>query len=138
MTSTATPSRIARHLLALGLMTIAIGIALAFAAAARPNSTPVGPLPTGPSSTTTTALGQFVAVALPTARRKAGLGFVWRIARPYDSRVVREVSEANIGTNVVLVFKVVGHGRTRLIFALTRGDTSPRAVQSATHLIRAV
>jgi hypothetical protein len=136
MSSTVTPSRIVRRLVALGLMTIAIGIALAFAAVARPNSTPVGPLPTGPSSTTTTAPGQLVAVALPTARRKAG--FVWRIARPYDSRVVREVSEADIGTNVVLVFKVVGRGRARLVFALTRGDTSPRAVESATHLIRAV
>jgi hypothetical protein len=117
-------------------MTIAIGIALAFAAAARPNSSPVGHLPTGPSSTTTTTPGQFVAVALPIARRKAG--FVWRTARPYDTRVVREVSEANIGSNVVLVFKAVGRGRTTLIFALTRGDTSPKAVQSATHLIRAV
>lgn len=134
MTSSVTPRRIvARALLGLGLVTIAIGIALAIAAAARSDSTPIGPLPAGPSSTTTTAAGQLVAVALPRARKP---GFVWRLARPYDSRVVRQIFEADIGTNLVLVFKVVGRGKTTLVFALTHGDTSPKAVKSAIHLIR--
>ena len=98
------------------------------------DSTPVGPLPAGSVTTTTTKPGQLVAVALPHAR--AGSGLVWRIARRYDSRVVRQLSEADVGASVVLVFKVVGKGRTSLVFALTRGDTSPRAVKAATHRIR--
>jgi hypothetical protein len=52
--------------------------------------------------------------------------------------VVKQVSEADVATSVVLVFKVVGHGDTRLVFALTRGDASPRAVKSATHEIHSV
>jgi tRNA A37 threonylcarbamoyladenosine biosynthesis protein TsaE len=60
---------------------------------------------------------------------------VWRLARRYDSNVVRQVSEADVNANVVLVFKVVGRGKTALIFGLTRGDTSPKAVKSATHTI---
>jgi hypothetical protein len=45
---------------------------------------------------------------------------------------VRQVSEADVGASVVLVFKVVGRGNTSLVFALTRGDASPRAVKAAT------
>ncbi|HZQ64552.1 MAG TPA: hypothetical protein VFA66_04930 [Gaiellaceae bacterium] len=115
-------------------MTISIGIGLAIAAAARAGSTPVGLLPAGPTSTTITAPGQLVAIALPRARRTSG--FVWRLARAYDTRIVREISEADVGTDLVLVFKIVGRGRTALVFALTRGDTSAKAVQSTTHRIR--
>jgi hypothetical protein len=35
----------------------------------------------------------------------------------------------------VLVFKVIGRGKTALVFALTRGDTSSKAVKSSTHKI---
>jgi hypothetical protein len=87
----------------------------------------------GPISTITTAPRQLVAVALPDAARRSGL--VWRIARRYDSRVVREVSEADVGSNVVIVYKVVGRGRTSLVFALTRGDTSAKAVKAITHRV---
>ncbi len=125
---------VARGLLALGLVTISIGIGLAIAAAARAGSTPVGLLPAGPTSTTITAPGQLVAIALPRARRTSG--FVWRLARAYDTRIVREISEADVGTDLVLVFKIVGRGRTALVFALTRGDTSAKAVRSTTHRIR--
>jgi hypothetical protein len=127
-------SAIARILIALGLATFLTGLALAIAAAAHANSTPVGPLPPGPTSTTTTAPGQLVAIALPRAPRRSGL--VWRIARRYDSRIVHQTTEADVGANVVLVFRVVGRGHTALVFALTRGDTSPNAVKSATHKIR--
>jgi hypothetical protein len=108
-------------------------IALAVASAARADSTPVGPLPRGPISTITTAPQQLIAVALPHAAKRSGL--VWRIARRYDSRVVREVSEADVGSNVVIVYKVVGRGRTSLVFALTRGDTSAKAVKAITHRV---
>jgi hypothetical protein len=127
------PGRGARA--ALGLAIVATGAALA-AVAARSDSTPVGPLPTGPVSTITTKPGQLVAVALPHAR--AGSGLVWRIARGYDPRVVREVSEADAGANVVVVFKVVGRGKTSIVFAQTRGDASPKALKSSTYRIHAV
>jgi hypothetical protein len=109
------------------------GAALAVAAAALADSTPVGALPPGPVSTITTRPNQLVAVALPHAPKSSGLA--WRLARRYDSRVVRQISEAEVGATVVVVFKVVGRGKTSLVFALTRGDTSPKAVKAATHKI---
>ena len=133
MTSAARYSQVARRSpITLGFTTV-IALALVIAAAAGAGSTPVGPLPRGPVSTITTAPNQFVAVALPRAAKKSGL--VWRLARRYDSNVVRQVSEANVGTNVVLVYRVLSRGRTSLVFALTRGDASSKAVKSATHRI---
>jgi hypothetical protein len=117
------------------LLTVAVALMLASAGPGRADSTPVGPLPAGPVSTTTTKKGQLVAVALPRAQASSGL--VWRIARQYNSAVVRQVSEADVGASVVLVFKVVGKGDTSLVFALTRGDTSAKAVKSATHKVHA-
>lgn len=128
-----TPDRRTRALTALGFLVVATALVLTIAGPGRADSTPVGPLPAGPVSTTTTAPNALVAVALPRASKKSGL--VWRIARRYDSTVVRQVSEADVGANVVLVFKVVGRGTTQLVFALTRGDTSPTAVKAATHRI---
>jgi hypothetical protein len=112
---------------------LAAGV-LALAGVALADSTPVGQLPPGPVSTITTKRGQLVAVALPHASPRSGL--VWRIARRYDPGVVREVSETDVGANVVLVFEAVGRGKTALVFALTRGDASPKAVKSSTHVIR--
>ena len=51
-------------------------------------------------------------------------GRVWRIARQFDSRVVRQVSEADVGNSVVLVFKAVGKGNTTVAFGLTHGETA--------------
>jgi len=116
-------------------VTIGAAVTLVGAGAARADSTPVGSLPAGPVSTITTKPGQLVAVALPHASASSGL--VWRVARPYDSKVVRELSEADVGSSVVLVFKVAGKGGTSVVFALTRGDTSSKAVKSATYRIRA-
>jgi hypothetical protein len=123
--------RIGRALTVLGLITAVTGLVVAVAHA---DSTPVGPLPAGPVSSTTSPPGQLVAVALPRARQ--GTGLVWRLARRYDPKVVRQLSEADIDRNVVLVFKVVGRGSTSLVFALTRGDTSPIAAKAITHKIR--
>jgi hypothetical protein len=105
-------------------------LSLAGAGVSRADSTPVGPLPNGPVSKTTTKPGQLIAVALP--RAKQGSGLVWRVARAYDSRVVRQVSEGDLGANVVLVYKVVGRGDTSLVFAQTRGDSSSKAVKAST------
>jgi hypothetical protein len=109
--------------------------ALAVASAARADSTPIGPLPPGPVSTTTTSPNQLVAIALPRAPKTSGL--VWRLARQYNSNVVRQVSEADVDANVVVVFKVTGRGKTSLVFALTRGDTSAKAIKAVTHKILA-
>jgi hypothetical protein len=99
----------------------------------RADSTPVGPLPAGSVVTTTAKAGLLVAVALPRASRASGL--VWRIARPFNSRVVHQVAEADVGSRVVIIFKAVRRGRTSVVFALTRGDTSAKAVKSATYKI---
>jgi hypothetical protein len=122
-----------RSLITLGLAIVAAVVALVIAAAAGADSTPVVPLPPGPVSTITTGPDQLVAVALPHASKRSGL--VWRLARRYDSGVVRQISEADVDTSVVLVFKVLSRGKTSLVFALTRGDTSSKAVKSATHKI---
>ena len=132
MTLTATRDRATtRSMIAL---VFAIGAVLASAAGARADSTPVGPLPRGPVATITTAPNQLVAVALPHAKS----GLVWRLARRFDSRVVHQISEADVGANVVVVFKVVGRGNTSLVFALTRGDTSAKAVKAVTHKVRSI
>ena len=94
--------------------------ALALAAPALGDSTPVGPLPAGPTSTIQTQKGQLVSFALP---HRTG-GRVWRIARPFDSKVVQQISEADVGANVVLVFRAAGSGKTTVSFALTRGETA--------------
>jgi hypothetical protein len=130
MTAIARLKQTTRTLLALAAGVFAIA---ALAVAARADSTPVGPLPAGPVSTITTAPNQLVAVALPHASKNSGLS--WRVARRYDSNVVRQISEADLDANVVLVFKVVGRGKTSLVFALTRGDASSKALKSATHKI---
>jgi len=134
LTSVATrtkPTR--RSLIALASAPLVTAAALQISAAARADSTPIGQLPPGPVTTITTAPNQLVAVALPHASKTSGLS--WRIARRYDSTVVRQISEADVDANVILVFKVVGRGKTSLVFALTRGDTSSRAVKAATHTI---
>lgn len=99
---------------------MAFAIVATAAVAARTDSTPVGPLPAGPTSTITTQQGELVAVALP---HRSG-GRVWRIARPFDAKVVRQVGEADVGNAVVLTFKAAGKGTTTLSFGLTRGETA--------------
>jgi hypothetical protein len=97
------------------------------------DSTPIGALPTGPVTTVTTHRGLLVAVALP---HPADKGLVWRLARRVDPKVVREVSEADVGKNVVIVFAVTGKGRASIVYALTRGDSSPKAEGAITHTVR--
>jgi hypothetical protein len=84
-------------------------------------------------ATITTSPDQLVAIALPHAPKQSGL--VWRLARQYDSGVLREVYEADVDANAIVVFKVLSRGKTSLVFALTRGDTSSKAVKSATHMV---
>ena len=110
---------------------IVAGLIVALCLAAGPASAdapPVGPLPDGSVTKVVTARGSLVAVAVPRQRESTGL--VWRIAPRFDSRVVRQVSEAEVGSAIVLVFKAVGAGRTSIVLALTRGET-PKALRAA-------
>jgi hypothetical protein len=103
-----------------GLVAVAAAAAAILAGVGLADSTPVGPLPHGPVSTIQTQKGQLVAVALP---HRAN-GRVWRVARPYNARVLQQVGEADVGKNVVLVFRATGSGTTTIAFGLTRGETA--------------
>jgi hypothetical protein len=96
------------------------------AAIARGDSTPVGPLPPGPVASLEAQRRELVALALP-LRRGAG---VWRLARPLDGNVLRQVSEGNVGSALVLVFRARGVGSAAVSLALTKSDVSPKALES--------
>ena len=117
--------KICRKLIVSVITAVAVGVA---AAGAAGDSTPIGPLPAGPVTKIETKTGSLVAVAVP----RASSGRVWRVARKYDSRVIGQVSEADVGPSIVLVFRAVGAGKTSIRLALTRGDTSSKALKSAT------
>jgi hypothetical protein len=100
------------------LLAAAAALTATTAGAGTAASPPVGPLPAGPTSTIQTQVGQLVAFALP---HRAN-GRVWRVARRIDSAVLVQVSEADVGANVVLVFKAKGKGSAKVSFGLTRGE----------------
>ena len=107
-------------------------IALAAAAApAKATSPPVGALPAGPSSSVVTQRGQLVAVALP---HRAN-GRAWRIAKLTNAKVLSQVSEADVGANVVVVFSAARAGTAKVVFALTRGEL-PKVYESRTWVVR--
>jgi hypothetical protein len=114
----------------------AVAAAALAPATAIADSAPVGPLPKPAVTTVTTTQGSLVSVSL--RARKVSSGLVWRVARPLDARVVKQVGEADVGPAVVLVFRVVGRGRTPITLALTRGDASSKAVQAARYDIHAI
>jgi hypothetical protein len=109
-------------------------VLLVVVAGAFADSTPIGTLPDGPTTSVSTQRGQLVAVALPA--QKASTGLVWRVARTVDPKVLRQVSEADVGSSVVVVFRATGAGTAKVAFALTRGDASPKAVKAATWVVR--
>ena len=121
------------HITLLTLLLVA-GMTLA-APSALATGTPVGPLPEGPVSTINTKKGHLIAVALPNISPRSGL--VWRLARPYKRTVLRHVSEADVGLSVVVVFEVIGAGRTSIVFAQTRGDASGKALAAITQKVHA-
>jgi hypothetical protein len=114
-------------------LTALLAAGAVFASGAVASAPPVGALPPGPTTTIVTKRGSLVAVALP--RAAASTGLVWRIARSFDSRVVQEATEGDVGKSVVLVFKAVAPGRTKVVFALTKGE-SAKAVRAATYDVR--
>lgn len=113
---------------------VAAALLLFAVSAARADSTPVGVLPSGPVSTIKTERGLLVAVALP--RPKPSSGLVWRMARTIDGGVVRRVGETETDSTVVVVYRVVDYGTTTIVFAMTRGESSPNALRShATRIV---
>jgi len=104
-----------RHSSTLLVVAVAAAVLACASTAAAP---PVGPLPAGPVSKIETGKGQLVAVAMP---HRAN-GRVWRIARAFDGRVLRQSGEADVGSQVVVVFRAVGAGKTTVSFGLTRGE----------------
>ena len=104
-------------------------LALALALPAAATAPPVGPLPPGKRIVVQTIEGELVAVALPHVK-----GRNWRVARAVNSRVLRQVSEADVGRSVVLVFRAVGEGKAKIIMALTRGE-QPKAYRAVTYLV---
>src|SRR5918994_2318869 len=115
-------------MLALAVGAVAVGT---LAGGAAGDSTPIGQLPKGPVTSIETTRGALVAAALP--RQNPSTGLVWRVARRVDSRVLRQVSEADVGSTVVVVFRVVGKGQAPVRFGLTRGESCGKAVKSATY-----
>jgi hypothetical protein len=108
-----------QRFLTLLALAAALTAVLATIAAARSSAAPpVGPLPSGPTSTIQTRVGQLIAFALPHRPN----GRVWRVARPFNSAVLVQVTEGDVGTTVVLVFKAKGKGTAKVSFGLTRGE----------------
>ncbi|HEY4346797.1 MAG TPA: hypothetical protein VGM80_04345 [Gaiellaceae bacterium] len=116
-----------------GRVTLAalVGILATAAGTASASAPPVGPIPAPAVTTLTTAKGSLVSIALPHR-----VGYDWRIARALDPKVVREVAEGDVGSNVVLVFKAVSAGRASIVVAQTRGERSKayRAVRYDVHV----
>ena len=114
---------------------VVAGCAAALAiGAARADSTPIGTLPKGPRSSIASERGTLVAIALP--RQKPSTGLVWRLARQVDPSVLRQVSEGDVGSSIVVIFRAMHTGSARVVFALTRGDSSPRALRSRTYTVK--
>lgn len=115
-----------------GAATLVIGAILATGAtSASADSQPIGMLPAGPIVSVKIARGELASIALP---RSSG-GRVWRIARVFDSRVLRQVSEGELPSGPVIVFRAVGRGRAVVRFALTRSDASAKALAARTLVV---
>jgi hypothetical protein len=96
---------------------VTLGAMLAGPAAAT--APPVGPLPPGPTILLPAKAGRTFQVSVAKPRVA---GRVWRIARPYDPRVVREVREGETKTTIWWSFRAVRPGRTTIVLAQTLGE----------------
>ena len=89
--------------------------------AARGAAEPVGPLPKHPVFYVKVLRGATFLVRAP--KRPANSGLVWRVARQFDGKVVQQVGEGEDRLTVWLRFKAVRAGTTRVVLALTKGET---------------
>jgi hypothetical protein len=104
--------------------------ALVFTFSAVASAPPVGPLPKGPVTSISTSKGSLVSVAL-----QSRVGKSWRLARAVNAHVLVQVSEANVGNAVVIVYRAVGTGSVSVRYGLTRGEQR-KAFASATFDVR--
>ena len=81
----------------------------------------MGPLPHGPTASVYFAVGESYTARLPQPKVA---GRVWRIARPFNGKVVSETREGETKQQVWVTFRAVGNGSTRVVFSLTRGETA--------------
>jgi hypothetical protein len=109
------------------LLCVTLAAALG-ASGAGASSEPVGKLPPGPTRSIQLKAGANVTVTLP---KPTVAGRVWRVARAYDSGVVRELREGDSNGGVWVTFRGVAAGATKVVFAQTRGETA-RAYASRT------
>jgi hypothetical protein len=91
---------------------------------------PVGPLPRGAVTSISTPKGSLVSVALPTRTGKS-----WRLARTVNAHVLVQISEANVGSAIVIVYRAVGQGSVSVRYGLTIGEQR-KAYASATFDVR--
>jgi hypothetical protein len=105
-------------------------VALALSVPALASAPPVGPLPPGPVTSISTSKDSLVSVALPSRAGKS-----WRLARAVSPKVLVEVTEGNVGSTVVVVYRAVGRGSVSVRWGLTRGETR-KAYASATFNVR--
>jgi hypothetical protein len=120
-----------RNALVLAVLAVSVTLAAVLASSALASAPPIGPLPAGPTSLIHTQPGQLVAVALP--HRAGGKG--WRIAGRFDGSRLQQVSEADVGATVVLVFKALRPGSATLSFGLTRGERA-KAFESRQYVVK--
>jgi hypothetical protein len=99
----------------------AVALAAVLVAPAAATAPPVGPLPAGPTIPLPAKAGRTFHVSVAKPRIP---GRVWRIARPYDARVVREVREGDTKTTIWWDFRAVRPGSTTIVLAQTLGERS--------------
>jgi hypothetical protein len=58
------------------------------------------------------------------------------VARPVNDNVLHQVSEANVGASVVIIFRARSVGATTVSLALTKSDTSTTALESRRFEVR--
>jgi hypothetical protein len=108
----------------------ALAAALVLVVPVHATAPPVGALPKGPVTTISTAKGSLVAIALPSRAGKS-----WRLARAVNANILVEVDEANVGSNIVVIYRATGRGSVNVAYGLTRGE-SAKAFASATFNVR--
>jgi len=108
----------------------AFAAALVLVVPVQASAPPVGALPKGPVTTISTAKGSLVSIALPSRAGKS-----WRLARAVNANVLVEVTEANVGANVIVIYRATGRGSAKVAYGLTRGETA-KAFASATFNVR--
>jgi hypothetical protein len=108
-----------RNAVTLLLASAAATVAAASAGASAP---PVGKLPPAKTVVVKATPGKTLTVTLP---KPAIRGGVWRVARAFDAHVVRQQGEHTLASGAIrITLRTTGRGTTRVVFALTKGETA--------------